>query len=307
MVAHPGKIARAAESAAGLHAPVCGVPFGQMRRGEHVLDRPQPLQHRAAVYLLPFPLEFDGAGGVVAAGDAFRVRNLVVEIPHRHDAGDALGLERIHQAAEARHGRFPARLRARAHLGRMVVDQHGEPPLPFAEYGEEDVPRVHHGSGAVVEGAGLGRFEAESALAVEQRTVDAAVVGGIVMHYGIIEFVELRVGNEGLQHRAVAHLRKGHDVRQPAVDVPRQQDGLRHRIALRSEAASAPALPLRPSRRKEILHIPEQHCKAPIPARWGRFYHSRQGTVCFAHRDKVCHSSRCKRTYNQQPPSHAPI
>ena len=282
MVAHPGKIARAAESAAGLHAPVCGVPFGQMRRREDIFRGLQALQHRAAVYLLPFPLEFDGAGGVVAAGDAFRVRNLVVEIPHRHDAGDALGLERIHQAAEARHGRFPARLRARAHLGRMVVDQHGEPPLPFAEYGEEDVPRGHHGTGAVVKRAGLRCLETETAPAVEQGAVDAAMIGGIVMHYGIIEFVELRARNKGLQHRAVAHLRKGHDVRQPAIGVPRQQDGLRHRVALRAETPPAPALPLRPSRRKEILHIPEQHCKAPIPARWGRFYHSRQGTVCAA-------------------------
>ena len=200
MVAHPGKIAGAAESAAGLHAPVCGVLFGQMRRGEHVLDRPQPFQDGTAVYLFPFSLELDGAGSIVAAGDAFRVGNLVVEIPHCHDSGDALGPERIHQTVEARHGRSPARRGACAHLGGMVVDQQRQPLLPFAEYGEEDVPRGHDGPGAVVKRAGLRRLETETAPAVEQGAVDAAVVGGIVMHYGIVEFVELRARNECLQH-----------------------------------------------------------------------------------------------------------
>ena len=200
MVAHPGKIARAAESAAGLHAPVCGVLFGQMRRGEDMFRGLQALEYRAAVYLFPFSLEFDGAGGVIAAGDAFRVGNLVVEIPHCHDSGDALGPERIHQTVEARHGRSPARRGACAHLGGMVVDQQRQPLLPFAEYGEEDVPRGHDGPGAVVKRAGLRRLETETAPAVEQGAVDAAVVGGIVMHYGIVEFVELRARNECLQH-----------------------------------------------------------------------------------------------------------
>lgn len=189
MVAHSGKVARAAESAAGLHPPVGNVLFGQMRRGEDMFRGLQPLQHRAAVYLLPFPLEFDGAGSVVTAGDAFRVGNLLIEVPHRHDAGDAVGPERIHQAMQPRHGRFPARFGARAHLGGMVVHQHGQPLLPFAEHGEENVPRGHYGPCAVVKRAGLGRFEAEAGPAVEQGAVDAAMVGRIVMHYGIIEFV----------------------------------------------------------------------------------------------------------------------
>ena len=156
MVAHPGKIARAAESAAGLHAPVCGVLFGQMRRGEHVLDRPQPFQDGTAVYLFPFSLELDGAGSIVAAGDGRRVWYLVVEIPHCHDSGDALGPERINQALQPRHGRSPARRGACAHLGGMVVDQQRQPLFALSEYGEEDIPRGHDGAGAVVEGAGFG-------------------------------------------------------------------------------------------------------------------------------------------------------
>ena len=200
MVAHPGKIARAAESAAGLHAPVCGVLFGQMRRGEDMFRGLQALENRAAVYLFPFSLEFDGAGGVIAAGDAFRVGNLLVEVPHRHDARYSCGPERVYQALQPQHRSLPARPGAFSQLGGMVVDQHRQPLLPFAEYGEEDVPRGHDGPGAVVKRAGLRRLETETAPAVEQGAVDAAVVGGIVMHYGIVEFVELRARNECLQH-----------------------------------------------------------------------------------------------------------
>ena len=262
MVAHAGKVAGAAEAAPGPGSPVCRVPFGQMRRCEHILHCLQPLQHRAAVYLLPFPLEFDGAGGAVSPGDSGRVGDLFVKIPHRHDAGDAGSPKRIHQALQPQHGRFPAPFGARAHLGGMMVDQHGKPLLPFAEHSNEDIPSGHYGAGAVVKVAGFGGFEAKTAPAVEQRAVDAAVVGGIVMHYGIIEFVELRARNERLQHGAVAHFREGHDVRQPPVGIPRQQDGLRHRVALRAETAAAPVFPFGPSRRKEILHIPEHHRKA---------------------------------------------
>ena len=257
MVTHSGKIAGAAESAAGLHSSVRRVLFGQMRRGEHVLDRPQPFQDGTAVYLFPFSLEFDGAWGGVSAGDLRGVGELLVEVPHRHDAGDALGPERVYQAVEPRHCCFPAHIGARTHLGRMVIDQHGKALLPFAEYGEEDVPRVHHGSGAVVEGAGLGRFEAETAPAVKKGAVDSPVVGGVVMHYGIIEFIELSIGNQGLKDGTVAHFRKGHNIRQAAIGVCREQDGLRHRIALRAEAAPAPALPLHLPGREKILHVPE--------------------------------------------------
>ena len=269
MVAHPGKVTGAAEAAPGPGSPVCRVPFGQMRSREHMLHCMQPFQHGAAVYLLPFSLEFDGAGGVVSAGNSFRVGDLLVEIPHRHDAGDSGGPERIHQALQPLHGRFPAPFGARAHLGGVMVDQHGEPLLPFAENGEEDIPSGHDGAGAVVKVAGFGGFQAETAPAVEQRAVDAAVVGGIIMHYGIIEFVELRAGNEGLQDRAVAHFSEGHDVRQAAVGIPRQQDGLRHRIALGSETAAAPVFPLRLPRRKEVLHVPEHHGKRPRPGGQG--------------------------------------
>lgn len=221
VVAHSGKIAGAAESTAGLHSSVRRVLFGQMRRGEHVLDRPQPFQDGTAVYLFPFSLELDGAGSIVAAGDGRRVWYIVVEIPHRHDARYSCGLERVHQALQPQHRSLPARPGAFSHLGWMVVHQHRQPLFALSEYGEEDIPRGHDGAGAVVEGAGLGRFEAESALAVEQRTVDSPVVGGIVMHYGIIEFIELSIGNQGLKDGTVAHFRKGHNIRQAAVGVCR--------------------------------------------------------------------------------------
>ncbi|MCR5759270.1 MAG: hypothetical protein K6G39_02830 [Bacteroidales bacterium] len=87
------------------------------------------------------------------------------------------------------------------------------------------------------------------------------------MHYGIVQFIELRGGNEGLQNRAVAHFREGHDVGQAAIGIPRQQDGLGHCVALGAEAAAAPAFPFRLSRRKKVLHIPEHERETPVPGR----------------------------------------
>lgn len=156
MVAHSGKVTGAAEGAAGLCSPVCRVPFGQMRRHEHIPGGLQPFQDGTAVYLFPFSLEFDGAGGVVSPGNCRGVGDLVVEIPHRHDAPDAFRPERIHQALQPQHCGFPARLRAFAHLGGMMVDQYGKTSLPFVEYGKEDVPRGHDGAGAVVQRTGPG-------------------------------------------------------------------------------------------------------------------------------------------------------
>ena len=156
MVAHSGKVAGAAEGAAGLRSPVCRVPFGQMRGREHIPCGLQPFQDGTAVYLFPFSLEFNGAGSIIPPGDRGGVGDLVVEIPHRHDAPDAFRPERIYQAPQPQHCGFPSLLRAFAHLGGMMVDQYGKALLPFAEYCEEDVPRGHDGAGAVVQGTGPG-------------------------------------------------------------------------------------------------------------------------------------------------------
>lgn len=87
------------------------------------------------------------------------------------------------------------------------------------------------------------------------------------MHYGIVQFIELRGGNEGLQDGAVTHFGEGHYVWQAAVGVPSQQDGLGHRVALGAEAAAAPAFPFRLSRREKVLHVPEHERETPVPGR----------------------------------------
>ena len=278
MVAHAGKIAGAAESAPGLEPPVCRISFGQMRGREHVFGGPEPFQDRAAVDFLPFSLELDGARGGVPAGDSLRIGYFIVEIAHRHDAGDAFAPERIHQGAEPAHRGLPARFRAFSYLRRVVIHQHRETLLPFAENAQEDVSRGHDGPGAVVKRAGFGGCETEAAPAVEQGAVYPPVVGRVVMHYGIVEFVERGGRQERLQDGAVAHFREGHDVGQAAVGVGGEKDGLGHRVAFDAEAGTAPAFSLRPPRGEEIFHVPEHDGKRAV--------RDRQGAVCPSGRRK---------------------
>ena len=87
VVGEAAEVAGAGEGAEGLEAGVAGIGGGEVRRGEDVFARFQAFQHRAAVNLLPFSLEFDGAGAFrVRRFNSFCRHNLVIEISHRNNS-----------------------------------------------------------------------------------------------------------------------------------------------------------------------------------------------------------------------------
>lgn len=160
VIADASQVAGAGEGAAGFF-PAVTVSFKETGRGEDSFFGPQAFEERAAVDLFPFALEFDGAGRRLFPRCSFDPGggdDGVVEIAYGNYSGDAGGLQRIRQVAQAVHGEAASVIAPGTDFRGVMVykDAQSVPALFSDKYSKKDVSRGHNGPGAVVEMAGLG-------------------------------------------------------------------------------------------------------------------------------------------------------
>lgn len=108
---------------------------------------------------------------------------------------------------------------------------------------------------------GLGKEDTEAATAIEERTVDSAVVGRVEMDDTVILLPESCPVNQFADRLPVFDFRKTYYIRHGAIFVGGQENRFRDAIALVAE--------MRPAR-EEVLHVPEHQQKSRFPVIYDR-------------------------------------
>ena len=133
----------------------------------------------------------------------------------------------------------------------------------------EDVPRGEAGDAERVDG-----LDPQYVAAIEQRHVDAALVGRLAMYVAIAQFIEHRLPRQARNRQPVLHLGQAHDGRQFAGFVGRRQHHLRDAVAFPRKAVPGP-VPFGPGRElvvilqgvveriEQILDVPKHNYQRP--------------------------------------------